>query len=369
MQRTRVLWVVDHVDASIGSFAGLLEILRLLDRDAFDVTAVVPASGSCGRALEAVGVAARCRPIVPSGRNLDYLRAVASFRRLLRREAVDLVYFPDHSRWRPAELLAARWAGAPAVVHLCAPPSDGMVADPSLRGARAIIGNSAATLRPLRGRLPDAVMHVVYPCIDLERFGPGADRRGEFFPRGVPVVGFVGMFRPEKGIEHFLDMAAILRAERPDVRYLAVGGESPGATADWPARMRRHAAARAVGDVVHFTGLRTDIPAIMRTLDVLVVPSLREGFGRVIVEANAVGTPVVGFDAWGIAEVIEDGVTGLLVPPGDAGATAAAVRRALDDRAWRARVAAVAPARVRTRFLPAAQVRAIEAVWRHALSA
>ncbi len=369
MSRTRVLWVVDQVDASIGSFAGLLEILRHLDRDMFDVTAVVPAPGNCSRALAARGIPVLCRPIVPSGRNLGYLRTVASFWRLLRREAVDLVYFPDHARWRPAELLAARWAGAPAVVHLRAPPSDGMVTDPSLRDARAIIGNSAATLRPLRGRLADAVMHIVYPCIDFERFGPGADRRDEFFPRGVPVVGFVGMFRPEKGIEYFLDMAAILRTELPDVRYLAVGGESPGATGDWLARMRRHAAARAVADVVHFAGVRTDIPEIMRTLDVLVVPSLREGFGRVIVEANAVGTPVVGFDAWGIPEVIEDGVTGLLVPPRDAVATAAAVRGVLDDGGWRARVAAVAPARVRARFSPAAQVRAIEAVWRRALAA
>src|SRR6185295_19106861 len=110
-------------------------------------------------------------------------------------------------------------------------------------------------------------LHVIHNGLDLERFGPGADCRGELVPRGVPIVGFVGMFRPEKGIEHFLAMAARLRAERPDVRFLAVGGESPGTGRDWLAKMKSHAAALGIGDVVVFTGVRTDIPELMRTID------------------------------------------------------------------------------------------------------
>lgn len=367
MSRARVLWVVDTVDAAIGSFAGVTEILRHLDRDAFEVRAIVPAAGPCSRALEACGVAVRCRPIVPSGWTLRYLSAVASLRRALRRDAIDLLYFPDYVRWRPAELLAARWARVPAVVHLRAPASEAMLDDPSLRSV-GLVASSAAILRPLRERLPGVAMQVAHPCIDFTPFGAGANRRGEFFAAAAPIVGFVGMFRPEKGIEYFLDMAAILRRSRPDVRFLAVGGESPNGAHDWLARMRNHAAAGKLTDVVHFTGLRTDIPELMRTLDVLVVPSLREGFGRVIVEANAVGVPVVAFDCWGIPEAMEDGRTGMLVPRRDTAALAAAVQRILDDAAWRAQVAASAPERVRTRFAPAMQVRAIEAAWRRALA-
>jgi glycosyltransferase involved in cell wall biosynthesis len=367
MAAVRVLWVVDVVDASIGSFNSVLGILRHLDRDAFDVVAVVPAPGRCSQALEGLGARVLYRPIVASGKTLRYLGAVISAYRMLRREACGLVYFTDHARWRPAELLAARLARLPAVVRFGAPPSDAMAADPSLRGARAIIGDSRATLRPLRGHMPDTALHVVYPCIDLDRFGRGPDRRGNFFARDAPIVGFVGMFRPEKGIEYFLEMAAILRTARPDVRYLAVGGESAGER-NWLARMQGHAAACGVDDVVHFAGLRTDIPEIMRTLDVLVVPSLTEGFGAVIVEANAAGVPVVASSVGGIPEVLEDGITGILVPPRSAAALAAAVQRILDDGAWRARVAALAPARVRARFSPAAQVRASEAIWRAALA-
>ena len=256
----------------------------------------------------------------------------------------------------PAELLAARWVAVPAVVHLRTPPRAGFFDDPTLRSGRAACGSSAAVLKPLRERLPGTPFHVVYPCIDFDRFDAGADRRGEFFPPGTPIVGFVGMFRPEKGIEYFLDAAAILHRQRPAVRYLAVGGESPGSGRDWLAHMRRHAATRGVADVVHFTGLRTDIPELMRTLDVLAVPSLCEGFGRVIVEANAVGVPVVAFDSAGIPEALEDGVTGMLVPLRDTTAMVAAGGRALDDANWRTRVAALAPVRVRTRFDARAEV-------------
>ncbi len=366
MGRLRVLWVVDGVDYSTGSFTGLIDILRRVDREQFDLHAVSPRPGLCSRALEDVGVPVHWRPLVPSGKTLAYANAVASFRRLLRREHVSLVYFPDHARWRPAELLAARWAGVPAVLHLRSPPDDVSAADPSLRSARAIIGNSAATLRPLRGRVPDAALHVIHNGFDFDRFGPGTNHRGAFFRRDLPIVGFVGMFRPEKGIEQFLAMAARLRAERPAVRFLAVGDESPPTHRDWLAKMRSRAAALGIADAVCFTGLRHDIPELMRTIDVLVVPSMREGFGRVIVEANAVGTPVVGHDSWGIPEVIEDGVTGVLVPVGDLEAMARAVGRILDDDAWRARVAELAPARVRARFSLPAQVRAIETVWRRA---
>jgi glycosyltransferase involved in cell wall biosynthesis len=366
---TRVLWVLDHADSVLGSFGGLLEILRHLDRSCFEPFAVVPGPGGTARAMEALGVPVLQRPVVPSGRNLRYARAVWSFRRLLARQRIGLLYLADHTRWRPAELLAARWARIPAVVHLRTPPDHGLVADPSLRRAQAIIGNSAATLRPLRRAVPDGVLHVVYDSIDFEPFGPGPDRRDEFFARGTPIVGFVGIFRPEKGVEDFLEMARILRTVRPDVRYLAVGGDSPSSARGWLAQMQERAAALGVADVVRFSGARTDIPEIMRSLDVLVVPSLTEGFGRVIVEANAVGTPVVGTEVGGIPEVIEDGTTGLLVAARRPAAMAAAVQRVLDDAPWRTLVAARAPARVRARFAPAMQVGAIEAIWRQVLSA
>jgi glycosyltransferase involved in cell wall biosynthesis len=364
--RPRVLWVIDQPHAVAGSFVGVVELAEWIDRDAFEVVVSVPEPGSSGAAFKALGLPVWGRRIVPAGRTAMYVAAVWSFFRLLRRERIGLVYFPDYARWRPAELLASRYATTPTVIHLRAPATNGIAADPSFRWARAIVGNSSATLTALRGRIPDARLHVVYNCIDFERFDAAEDHRGTLVPRDVPVVGYVGMLRPEKGIEHFLAMAAILRRSRPDIRYLVVGGPSPHLPG-WEPYLHEYAAALGVADIVHFAGLRNDIPAVMRSLDVLVVPSLNEGFGRVIIEANAVGVPVVASNAAGIPEVVEDGVTGVLVPLADPDALAAAVGRILDDAAWRARVRSTAPARVRSRFSPSTQVRALEAVWRTAL--
>ncbi len=365
--RPRVLWIYARTDLFGEAFNSVLDLLRYRDREAFDVRAVVPGPGACQRQMEDLGVPVHHRDMPEAGKNLRFLRAIWSFRQLLQREAVDLVYFPDYFTWRPAALVAAHWLGVPAVAHLRT-PSPGLAADPSLRAVAAVIGNSAATLESLRGSFPAAALHVVYNCVDFAAFGPGADHRGAFFPAGTPLVGFVGTFRPEKGVDIFLDMARHLRAARPDVRFLAVGGDSLAAPPGELERMQRYAAALGVTEVVRFLGLRTDIAEIMRTLDVLVVPSRVEGFGRVIVEANAVGTPVVATRVGGIPEILDEGETGWLVPPESPIALADAVARVLSDAAWRARVAAIAPARVRARFAPAQQVRAIEAIWRGALA-
>lgn len=133
--------------------------------------------------------------------------------------------------------------------------------------------------------------------------------------------------------------------------------------------MRRYAVEHGLADVMHFTGTRTDIAALMHRMDVLVVPSHTEGFGRVLIEANAVGRPVVANAVGAVPEVVEDGITGVLVPAGDTAVMAAAVLRVPDDPAWRAAVAAQAPARVRARFSPTTQVPALEAVWQHVLKA
>jgi glycosyltransferase involved in cell wall biosynthesis len=362
--KPRVLWVCEQASAFGGSFESLLEIWRRVDDGCFEVAAAAPGPGSVAAAFRSLGATVCFYRSVPAGKNLRYLSAAWSFRRLLARRRVDVVYFPNYETWRPPALVGALWAKVPVVVHLRSPADDGLAADPWLGSAAAIIGNSQATLAAFRGRLPEAKLHVVYNFVDFDRFGPGPDLRRELAGGDHPLVGFVGIFRPEKAVEDFLEMARIVRARRPEVRFAAVGGDSPRAVRSWWAEMKRRAVEIGVADVVRFTGPRADVPTIMRSLDVLVVPSLNEGFGRVILEANAVGKPVVGSAAAGIPEVIEDGVTGLLAPPRDPQALASAVLRILEDGAWRARVAAVAPARVRERFSPRRQVAAIEEIWR-----
>jgi glycosyltransferase involved in cell wall biosynthesis len=140
---------------------------------------------------------------------------------------------------------------------------------------------------------------------------------------GSQIVGVVARLEPEKGHPTLLEAwPAVLRAV-PDAYLLIVGEGSRRDALEAMARALR------VAHRVVFTGRRDDVPAVTAALDVAVLPSYREAQGMVILEAMALSRPVVASNVGGIPEMIEDGVTGLLVPPHDAAALAAAIVRLL----------------------------------------
>jgi glycosyltransferase involved in cell wall biosynthesis len=147
-------------------------------------------------------------------------------------------------------------------------------------------------------------------------------------------VGCVARLDPWKGIEIFVQAAAEIARSRPDAHFLVCGGELPGYE-PYAAEIRALAAELGLGDRVHFTGWTyslDDIPEVMAALDVLLHTPIRpEPFGLVIVEAMATAKPVVASADGGIMEILQDGVTGRLIRPGDASGMATAVLDLLDD--------------------------------------
>jgi len=157
---------------------------------------------------------------------------------------------------------------------------------------------------------------------------------------GAPLVVSVGRLASEKGHSHLLDALAGLDG----VQLLLVG--------DGPERAALETHARALGldRRVRFLGVREDAMAILALADACALPSLYEGFGMVVLEAMSLGVPVVASRAGGLPEVIRDGETGLLVPPADAPALAAALRSVVLDRALARRISEKAREAVRQQF-------------------
>jgi glycosyltransferase involved in cell wall biosynthesis len=121
--------------------------------------------------------------------------------------------------------------------------------------------------------------------------------------------------------------------------------------AGYPETLRQRASALGLSDRVTFLGIRDDIPNLLAGLDVLVhTPTAPEPFGRVLAEAMAVGRPVIAAHCGGIPEVVEDGVTGLLVPSADVGAFTAAVVRLLEDPMLCQRLGGAGRRRAEARF-------------------
>jgi glycosyltransferase involved in cell wall biosynthesis len=188
----------------------------------------------------------------------------------------------------------------------------------------------------LAAGLPPERVHVVPLGVDLSGYAdaaPGARRvRAELgIAPGTPVIGFVGRLVPQKGHLVFFEALRRLADARPDVRAVVVGDAAADGTDEAGFRRTLHerVAALGLGDVVTFTGFRTDVPALMHAFDLFVHASHKEPFGSVIVEAMAAGLPVIASRTSGPAEILDDGVTGLLTPPGDAPALAEAMARLL----------------------------------------
>ena len=179
------------------------------------------------------------------------------------------------------------------------------------------------------GRRPS---HVVPLGIDLDRFASGKPA----LPKDGPLVGNVARLAPQKGHATLVEAARLV----PGARFAIVGdGE-----------LRAELERRAEGLPVQLLGARDDVPDLLASFDVFAFPSLYEGLCVAVIEAQAAGVPVVATPVGGIRETVVDGETGLLVPPRDPEALAAAIRRLLDDPALARRLAEEARRRVRERF-------------------
>jgi sugar O-acyltransferase (sialic acid O-acetyltransferase NeuD family) len=174
--------------------------------------------------------------------------------------------------------------------------------------------------------------------VDPEQFSPSAApaevenlRHRLGIPNGVPVIGFVGRFVKDKGVQQLLEAFGLLRQTYPEIRLLMVGEFEQGDRIEAGLRLYIENTPAIIRP-----GFVSDPALYFRLMDVLVLPTHREGFGQVSAEAQASGIPVVTTTATGAIDSVINEVTGLLVPVGDSNALADAVGRLLSDDALRA---------------------------------
>jgi glycosyltransferase involved in cell wall biosynthesis len=238
----------------------------------------------------------------------------------------------------------------------------------SNRLADCVTANSNAVREFVHGHegCPLEKMVVIPSGIDTERFAPlaGADWKGRLgLPADAVVVGSLTRMRVRKGVEEFLSaMGPVCRA-RPAVHVVIAGDVEPDDD------VRALVAAAGLGDRLHLLGRRSDVPEVLAAFDVFVLSSHGEGMSNAILEAMAMEKPVVATAVGGTVEVVEEGVTGRLVPARDAAALAAGITAVLDDpergRAMGARGRRV----VIDRFSARAMVRQMETLYTQLLAA
>jgi glycosyltransferase involved in cell wall biosynthesis len=259
-------------------------------------------------------------------------------RGILRRGGYDLVHTHSSHAHSVASIAGASMRPRPR--HVVSRRVDFAVAGNAFsawkyrRGADLYLAISSGVEAALvDGGVDRSIIRRVPSGIDLAKFdavGDGSRLRAEFgIEAGTRVVGNIAALAPHKSQSDLLRAAAAVCARREDVRFFVVG------EGGLRRELEAQTAALGLAGRVTFTGFREDALEFLRIFDCFVMSSRLEGLGTSIMDAQAAGVPVVATRTGGIPDIVADGRTGLLVPPGDSAALAAAVERMLDDEALR----------------------------------
>jgi glycosyltransferase involved in cell wall biosynthesis len=363
----RVLFVEGSLGGVLGgSLTGILELLPYLDRRRYE-PALVLAERKPGldpaTAVHVLAARADAGPVTNGSLALRMLRRggqvftvvlprARELDALIRAERPDVIYLASGLNSNLGAVVAAARAGVPIVAHFKGFRRVGPVDRFLSRWIDVAITMTDEIAEHYRSRHVHAGRFVtIYDGIEPGRFatGGGAAVRREFgIPDGAPLVGIVGHIQEWKGQLVVAEAVARARRDVPELRCLVVGGIHKFGI-EYGERLKARVAAPDLAGHVVLTGSRRDVAACFDAMDVAIHASTREPFGRVLLEAMAVGRPVVAPREGGPVEIVADGETGLLVAPRDPEALARAIvglvrdpaRRAAMGRAARARVAAV----------------------------
>ena len=170
--------------------------------------------------------------------------------------------------------------------------------------------------------------------MDLREFDPevnGRVIRKEFnIGEDELIIGTVGRIDPEKGYEYFLESARIVLQDFKNIRFLVVGGAFNNSSLE--RSLYEISVEKGIDKKTIFTGYRKDIPQILASMDVVVLPSGIDACSRVLFESMAMRRPLVATNAGGTPEVVQEGVTGLLVKPGDSSEMAKCIMKLLNNK-------------------------------------
>ncbi len=342
----KILFIMNSANVAGGGQVSLLELLRLLDRKAFEPTAVVSGPGDMQQRLLARNVPTTVIPL-PSLKTLNVfsiVKSILDIKRLVVRENFKLVHSND-SRAHFYAGIAAWLAKVPSVFHFRVSDSDGWYDRVLPRLATRIVAVSESAARRFPGF--HNKLAIVYNGVDTSRFAPGATPSPDVpLPKlHSPLIGTIGRVGKQKGIDVLLKTLSILIKDFPTLGAVIVGKDETGEDLV----MKKLCTSLGLDNHVAFVEYFSNIPAFMASIDLFVLLSDNEGFSRSLLEAMACGKPVVATNVGGNPEIVDDSV-GKLVAFNNPEETAAAIKGLLMNPALRKHLGATARKRIENRF-------------------
>lgn len=360
----RVLLLSERAEFYGGGQRSLRDLAIHLRDGLYRPIAVLPGPGPLAQSLAEAGVEVRQVPLPRVGGRSGprLLHAVWALAALAKRQGAFLLH-SDSPRSALYAGLAARLSRRTHLWHVRASVPSSAVSDRLLLGVtdRAVAVSRAAAARSAALRASDRVRVVptgIRPPAFLDQH---AARRALGLPPAGFVAGVVGRLEEDKGGEDAVSALPVLRAAAPGaiLAFLGPAAERSG----YELTLRRAAAAAGMADAVRFLGERKEAAPLLKAFDLILHPSRHEALPRVLIEALFAGVPAVASSVGGVPEVIDHGLTGLLVPARDPGALgAAAASLAIDPARLRAMSRTCMEA-AESRFGLEAMARGIEGVY------
>jgi L-malate glycosyltransferase len=386
---------VNHTSEVSGGEHSLLGLLASLPSEVSPHVAAPP--GALLQAVRRMGIATseirgtagslRLHPLHTPKALAEMTVAALQVHRAARSHRADIVH--ANSIRAGIVLGLARVSPAAGIVHVrdCLPP--GPVTSATMRliaaTARTVVANSRYTARAVAAAAPSARLAVVHNPVDLARWDPAridraqararlGDGDGDSDSDGERLLlGVVAQLSPWKGQDTAIEALRLVCQEGVDAHLLLIGSAKFVARATrfdneaYVARLRSLVVEAGLDQRVHWLGEREDVPEIVRALDILLLPSREEPFGRALIEAMALEVPVLATSVGGPPEIIEDGREGQLLAPDEPAAWARAIVRIAHDPALASAMGRAGRIRVEQAFGLEHHAQAMLAVYRRAL--
>jgi glycosyltransferase involved in cell wall biosynthesis len=344
----RVLYLNPFSQEVSGPDESLRTLLGALIPRGLEAHVVLPAPGPQVSRYEALGATVHFAPLAVLRRALGtqallyparLARSTAAVAAIARASRADLIHTNMEVLLEGA--LAAALLRKPHVLHYRGNTLDRpkLVFDALValwtRGADTVYCISGATAELFRRRGHRDQVEVLYNPVDLGAFSAAtaaAEVRAALGGRpGQPLIGTVGRIHPRKDLETFVRAAAMVARQNPEARFTVVGAVEAEVERSYQERLSRLVGELGLDGRLTFAGARRDIPAVMQALDLFVLTSRHEGFGRVVAEAMAAARPVVVTDEGALPELVGQGRDGLCATPADAASFAGQICRLLAD--------------------------------------
>lgn len=350
MKPIRILFPFEHRATFGGSHLSALSLASALDRQEFDPRIIIHfEAGAVGELAHELGLefeimkdpglmgSPRVNHEGQVGWGKYLARTVPALRTFLRQSGIDIVHTNEgrmHANW----ILPSKLAGCRHIWHHRQDPTaiGANSLAPILADRIVCVSHFAKPSRPIRSI--DHKTSVIHSPFEFPSTIPDPDRNHRDLcdelklPHDSRLVGFFGNFVQRKRADHFIKSIAALRQAMPEENiHGLIFGEAHLVSPGFDALCEDLVRELEIEDAVHFMGFRSPIEGAIAGVDVTLVPALNEPFGRTLIEAMYLGTPVVATDHGGNPEAIEDGVNGFLVEPDDPESFVPPVKALLTD--------------------------------------